>query len=133
MDHSIKTFSNFIADLKSENEIQIFKQFLSNHIREYLENEGKEQLENIASEKIINVIKEIEEKLVDIFPKESDEYISNRSAQDFTKLSRTTLYKLSKSDPHFPKPKRIGRRILYSKRELTEFLHRIKRYSPDPP
>ena len=133
MDLAIKTFSNFIAELKSESEIQIFKQFLSNHIREYLENEGKQQLENIANEKLISVLKSIEEKLVEICPKEAEEFITNQAARDFTKLSRTTLYKLSKKDPHFPKPKRIGKRILYSKRELTEFLNRIKQYKADPP
>ena len=42
----------------------------------------------------------------------------------FLDISRGTLYNQIKSNPYFPKPKRLGKRVLFSRSSLIEYLNK---------
>ena len=68
----------------------------------------------------------------EVYPEKDDIFLNIAETLAFLKIKRTTLYNRTK-DPHFPKPKENGRRILYSKKSLIDYLNRIKGYNRKPP
>lgn len=72
-------------------------------------------------------------KAIEVSKGEIDTLFPAKEAHTFLNISRASLYNHSKNNPHFPKPKRIGRRIFYSKNALLGFLNQVKNYKREPP
>lgn len=101
-----------------------YKRLIDDLCKEILKGENLQQL--------TESLKSFDKKFSNQPPDEVDNYLQVKGVCEFLGISRITLYN-QKNNPHFPKPKRIGRRIIYSKKSLIEYLNRIKNYNREPP
>lgn len=89
--------------------------------------------EILAEENLRKLVEGIKLSNNDILSEnESDKNLDVLEACKFLRISRASLYN-QKKNPHFPKPRRVGRRVIYSKNSLIEYLNKVKSYVREPP
>lgn len=89
--------------------------------------------EMLAPENLQKIIEALRSSKIKIYEQsDSENYLSVKETCQFLNISRGSLYN-QKNNLHFPKPKRIGRRVIYSKSSLIEFLNKVKCFKRGPP
>jgi len=102
-------------------------------LKNYFESYGNSHLESLVAQCLARLIKSFEESPYYSPENGREVFLTNKETWAFLKIKRTSLYKHSKNDPHFPKPKRVGGRLVYSKKSLVDYLNKVKSYSREPP
>jgi predicted DNA-binding transcriptional regulator AlpA len=120
-----KEFFNYLLEQSTDN-TQVKTWFLQNVLHEYFASGGQDILKKLLSE-CIGEAKHI------LNEGDSEAFLNTKETCAFLKIGRTSLFNHSKNNPHFPKPKHIGRRIVYSKKSLIDYLNRVKYYQREPP
>lgn len=132
MQEFIKEFEVYYNKIKSERESEKFYIYVSELVKHYLNLEGKRIVTAFASQIIEEKIKPLDGVLSKILEFDNDVNLNVKETCEFLKVSRFFLYK-QKGSLHFPKPKRIGKRVIYSKKELVEYLNKVQSLKRGPP
>lgn len=88
------------------------------------------QITNANYDDLMNdITKLVRNQLIDVIgnkpePEKQDEYLSRYETLDLLKIQNSTLYQLTKAGkiPYY----RFGRKMLFKKSEIEEYLNRIK-------
>lgn len=132
MQEFIKEFEVYYNKIKSERESEEFYIYVSQLVKHYLDLEGKGIIKAFASKIIEEKINPLDGVLSKILEFDNDVNLNVKETCAFLKVSRFFLYK-QKGNVHFPKPKRIGKRVIYSKKDLVEYLNKVQSLKRGPP
>ena len=116
------TITEALKKFAQERDVQQTKTILSENLHNYFLNDGLELLSILVEKSLNDRLCQLETKELTTDSPDLGGFLSILETCTFLKIKRTTLYKHTKDLKGFPQPSRVGRRLLYSKDLLSEYL-----------